>query len=90
MRKHSYRSALFIGLCIYWLIPQAFVVAQTEKGDYPQIGQHEANKSGIFSGIFKNFQEKPVSRLVLDNSRMGSSNLRFPMRWLQRWKTTWI
>ena len=68
MRKHSYRSAIFIGLCIYWLIPQAFIIAQTDKGNYPQIGQYETNKSGIFSSIFKNFQEKSVPQLVLDNS----------------------
>jgi outer membrane protein TolC len=68
MRKHFYRSAIFSGLCIYWLIPQAFIIAQTDHGNYPQIGQYETNKSGIFSSIFKNFQERTVPRLVFDNS----------------------
>jgi len=68
MRKYPYRSALFILLCIYWLIPQAFIFAQTAKGASPQLNQSKTNDSGFFSGMFKIFHEKPVPRLVLENS----------------------
>jgi outer membrane protein len=68
MKKHPYRSALFILLCIYWLIPQAFIFAQTAKEEYPQLNQYKTSDSGFFSGAFKIFHERSVPRLVLENS----------------------
>jgi outer membrane protein TolC len=68
MRKHPYRSALFIALCIYWLIPQAFIYAQTAKGESQQISRYAPDSSGFLGGFFKIYRNRPVPRLVLENS----------------------
>ncbi len=68
MRKHPYRSALFIAICMYWLIPQAFIFAQSDKGEFPQLSKYETKDSGFMSGIFKIYHEREVPRLVLENS----------------------
>jgi outer membrane protein TolC len=67
MRNHPCRSALFIALCIYWLIPPASIYAQAPQNNMPQQGNHKPDSSGPFH-FFSIFQEKPVPRLVLDNS----------------------
>ena len=68
MRKHPCRSALVIVLCIHWLISQAFIFAQTEKKEAPQVSSNETSGSGFFSSIFKIYHERPAPKLVLDNS----------------------
>ncbi len=55
-------------LCIHWLISQAFIFAQTEKTEAPQINNNATSSSGFFSGIFKIYHEQPVPKLTLDNS----------------------
>jgi len=67
MRKHSYRSALFIALCIHWLVPQGFLIAQTEQEEFPQISRYKTSDSGKV-GIFRIYHEKVVPALVLENS----------------------
>jgi outer membrane protein len=67
MRKQPYRSALLVVLCVYWLIPQALVTAQTKEGGSSQISDSKSNNSGFFH-VFNIFHEKPAPRLVLDNS----------------------
>jgi outer membrane protein len=76
MNKRLCKSALAIALCINWLIPQAFIFAQTAKEDFPQIKNYQTKNSGIFSGILSLFQTRPVSRLVLDNSPRIESLIR--------------
>ena len=68
MKKHIYKSALSVALCIHWLIPQAFLFAQSAKEDVPQIGRYKTEDSGRFSGIFSIFQTKNVPQLTLENS----------------------
>ncbi len=67
MKKHIYKSALSVALCIHWLIPQAFLFAQSAK-DVPQIGRYKTEDPGKFSGIFSIFQMKNVPQLTLENS----------------------
>ena len=67
MKKHIYKSALSVALCIHWLIPQAFLFAQSAK-DAPQIGRYKTENPGKFSGIFSIFQTKNVPQLTLENS----------------------
>ena len=59
MKVHRGRSAVLIAICIYWLIPQAFVFSQTAK-DQPSHGR--------LSRVFSSFEERPVSPLKLENS----------------------
>jgi outer membrane protein len=68
MRKRSCASALFMVICVYWLIPQTFIFAQTEKKDLPQINNYETSSSGFFANVFKIFHERSVPRLQLENS----------------------
>lgn len=58
MNKHPYRSAFFILLCVYWLIPPGIIFAQTLK----------KSDSGPLLGVFKIFQERGVPRLAIENS----------------------
>jgi outer membrane protein TolC len=67
MTKHPCKPALLIILCIYWLVPQTFVFAQSQNDDSPQTKDYRSNTSGI-GKIFRNFKERQVSRLILDNS----------------------
>ena len=67
MTKHPYRSALFIALCINWLIPQPFMIAQTSKEELPQISRYETKNSGFF-GLFGIFREKSVPPVMIENS----------------------
>jgi outer membrane protein TolC len=67
MRKHPCTPAPLIVLCIYWLASQTFVFAQSKNDDFPQLKDYQSNSSGILS-VFRNFRERSVSRLVLDNS----------------------
>jgi outer membrane protein len=68
MRNRPYKSALFIVLCVYGLIPQAFIFAQIEKKESPQTESTKTGNSGFFEGIFKIYHERSVPRLVLENS----------------------
>lgn len=68
MTKHSYRSALFIVLCIYWLIPQAFIAAQTKQDEFSQINRYKTSDSGKLAGIFRIYHEKTIPSVVLENS----------------------
>ena len=68
MKKHIYKSALSVALCIHWLIPQTSLFAQSAKEDPPQIGRYKTEDSGWFSGIFSIFQAKNVPQLTLENS----------------------
>lgn len=68
MRKRPYTSALLMAICIYWLIPQAFIFAQTEQKDLPQVDSYKTSSSGFFAGVFKIFHERSVPRLALENS----------------------
>lgn len=68
MRKYRFKPVSLIILCIYWLIPHGYVVAQFKMQDSPQTGKHQASGSGFLSGIFKVYHERPVPRLVLENS----------------------
>lgn len=68
MKKHIYKSALSVALCIHWVMPQASLFAQSAKEDVPQIGRYKTEDSGGFSGIFSIFQAKNVPQLTLENS----------------------
>lgn len=68
MKKQLYTSALCVGLCIHWLIPQPSLFAQSANGDFPQIAQYKAESSGKFSGIFSLFQAKNVPQPTVENS----------------------
>jgi outer membrane protein len=68
MRKRSYRSALLIALCIYWLTPPAFIFSQSDNNDFPQISTYKSNSSGFFPDIFHIYQEKSVPEFRLENS----------------------
>jgi outer membrane protein len=68
MNKRLCKSALSIALCINWLIPNAFIFAQTQKEDFPQVKNYQADHSGLFSGILALFRTRTVPKLVLDNS----------------------
>ena len=68
MKKHICKSALSVALCIYWLIPQAFLFAQSAKEDVPQIKRYKTEDPGRFSGIFSIFQMKNVPQPTLENS----------------------
>jgi outer membrane protein len=68
MRKRSYRSALLIALCIYWLTPPSFIFSQSENNDFPQISAYKSNSSGFFPDIFHIYQEKSVPEFRLENS----------------------
>jgi hypothetical protein len=94
MKKHIYKSALSVALCIHWLIPQASLFAQSAK-KMSQIGRYKTEDSGRFSGIFSIFQAK-MSPADLENSPRieslihdGNSNSDSPMRWRWLWKITW-
>ncbi len=67
MRKHPYRSALLVVLCLYGLIPQALVTAQTKEGASAQAVDSKSNTPGFFH-VFNIFHEKSAPRLVLENS----------------------
>jgi outer membrane protein TolC len=67
MRKHPCTPALSICLCIYWLASQTFILAQSQNSDFPQLKDYASNSSGVLS-VFRNFSQRPVPRLVLDNS----------------------
>jgi outer membrane protein len=68
MNKHLCKSALSIVLCIHWLMPHAFLFAQSGNENFPQIKNYKAENSGRFSGIFSPFQVRTVPPLVLENS----------------------
>ena len=68
MNKHLCKSALSIALCVNWLIPQASLLAQSAREEFPQIKSYKTENSGKFSGIFSIFQTKSVHRLALENS----------------------
>ena len=65
MRKHSYRSALLIVLCVCWLIPQTFILAQPTEEEFPQISKYKSDTSGFLPSIF---QAKVVPKVVLENT----------------------
>ena len=67
MKKHPCTPALLICLCIYWLAPQTFVFAQSQANDNPQLGKYKSDSSAFF-GIFRNFKDRSVPPVVLDNS----------------------
>ncbi len=72
MRYCCFKPALLIALCATWLSPQAYLFAQSQDQDFPQISNYKTNDSGFFSGVFGIYQEKTVPPLVLDNSpRIG-------------------
>ena len=68
MRKCAYKSALVAALCICGLLPHTSLFAQNDKDESSKINSYKANSSGLFSGIFKIFQERSVPRLTLENS----------------------
>ena len=68
MRKSPCKSALFIALCIYWLIPQAFTFAQTERKESPQVNNYQINSSGFLPSVFKIYHERSVPQLTFENS----------------------
>jgi outer membrane protein TolC len=67
MKKHPYRSALVIVLCIYWLIPQAFIFSQTKGDALPLLTGYKTNSSG-FLGLLKIYHERVVPPLAIENS----------------------
>ncbi len=68
MKKQLSRSALCIALCVHWLAPQASLLAQSAKGDYPQVGRYKAESNGMLLGVFSVFQNREVPQLTLENS----------------------
>jgi outer membrane protein TolC len=67
MRKHPCTPAILILLCIYWLASQTLIFAQPQQSDFPQLKAYNSGSSGFFS-IFRNFQQKSVPPVVLENS----------------------
>ncbi len=63
MKKSFMMQAIIISLCICGLVSQAFIFAQTDKQDSQQ---HSGN--GGFLSILGLNHERPVPKLVLDNS----------------------
>ncbi len=66
MKARACRTALLIALCVNWLWSPAIIFAQSKKEDPPQSTSDQVH-SGWFSKIFQ-INEKPVPRLVLENS----------------------
>jgi outer membrane protein TolC len=69
MKKHPCRAALFVALCIYWLIPQTFSFAQTAKPGGQELIRYAPDNSGFLGGFLKIYRERSVPRLLLENSR---------------------
>jgi outer membrane protein TolC len=66
--KKSFRiQALIIPLCVCGLVSQAFIFAQTNKQDVQQSSRQQSGNAGFLS-IFGLNHERPVPKLVLDNS----------------------
>jgi outer membrane protein len=68
MRYCCYKLALLIALCATCLSPKAYLFAQSQDQDFPQIGSYKTNDSGFFSNVFGIYQERAVPPLVLENS----------------------
>jgi outer membrane protein len=68
MKKHPCRAAMYILLCIYWLIPQTCIFAQTAKEGTQELSRYDQNTSGFLGGLLKPYRERSVPRLVLENS----------------------
>ena len=68
MRYCCFKPALLIALCATWLSTQAYLFAQSQDQDFPQISNYKTNDSGFFSSVFGIYQEKAVPPLVLENS----------------------
>jgi outer membrane protein len=67
MKARPGRSALLLSLCVYWLIPQAGLVAQT-KGEPQPAPSDYATGPTWFPTVFRPYQEQPILPLVLENS----------------------
>lgn len=76
MRKHPFRSALFIVLCVYWLIPQPYGFSETAPQALPQASQYPSVSSGFLPAVFGIFQAKTVPQVVLNNSPRIESLIR--------------
>jgi outer membrane protein len=63
MRKCPYRAALFMVLCLHWLVLPTFLVAQDEP-----VKSETGSKTGFSGKIFKSFQMQAAPRIVLENS----------------------
>ncbi len=72
MRSNLGRPALLIAFCLNWLALPALIFGQTKKEE-PAVQQ--STSSGWFAKIFQ-INEKPVSRLVLENSPRLESLIR--------------
>jgi outer membrane protein TolC len=68
MRKLFCKSAPLVACCVFWLIAQTVIFAQTSETDFPQISAYKAGGSGLSTSLFGNFQEKVVPQPVLENS----------------------
>jgi outer membrane protein TolC len=76
MSKQLCKSALLFLLCISWLIPNQFIIAQTAVKDSPQTDGKKSGDSGGFFSMFGIYQQKAVPRLVLENSPRIESLIR--------------
>jgi outer membrane protein len=67
MKKSLRMQVIITPLCVCGLVSQAFIFAQTNKQDVQQSSQQQSGHAGFLS-IFGLNHERPVSKLVLDNS----------------------
>ncbi len=68
MKNGRCQPALLIAICIFGLVPQAFICAQSEAKDLFLFNEYQTGDSGFFAGVFGRYQEKHVPLLVLENS----------------------
>jgi outer membrane protein TolC len=68
MKEFACRPALWVALCMCWLVPQGLIYSQTNKEDLPAAFMENPGGSGIFSKIFGRFQARSVAPLTLENS----------------------
>jgi outer membrane protein TolC len=67
MRKCSFKSALFLILCILGLTPQTCILAQSEaKAETPTATK--AGGMGVLGDIWEAYHAQPIQRLSLENS----------------------
>lgn len=67
MRKCSYKSALFLILCILGLTPQTCLFAQSETAAGVSV-EKKGGSAGFLSNIWGAYQAQPIERLTLENS----------------------
>ena len=68
MRLRFNKSTIFAASCIFALITQPVIIAQTDKTDLSHIRSIKNFGSGVITNILRRFEERTVSHPNLENS----------------------